>query len=188
MEKGRSKTGQAVKAVYRVNFEKPTLEKPTLEKPTLEKPTLEKHETNVGKDNIPTLYEPSIEPSYINIITQPEKKQTEKTEKEILKSNGIDGDLARDFLKIRKAKKCPLTETAIKGLLEESAKAGITLKEAITISTKNGWAGFKASWNWQDENSVPKPSNVNTTGNSKNEKFSDKDYGESIIRLPGYPG
>ena len=71
MEKGRSKTGQAIKSVYRVNMEKPTLENTTLEKekkvqkskkPTLEKPTLEKHVTNVGKDNIPSLYEPSMNP------------------------------------------------------------------------------------------------------------------------------
>ena len=92
VEKGRSKTGQAVKATYRVNLESPVLEKPTLgkqkkqqknakptlenatspvlekptlESPVLEKPTLEKHASNVGKDNIPPLYEPSIEPSII---------------------------------------------------------------------------------------------------------------------------
>ncbi|MDP1774237.1 MAG: helix-turn-helix domain-containing protein [Methylobacter sp.] len=79
IEKNRSKTGQAVKAAYRVVMEirskkeaileKPTLgitTSPTLEnatlgtiKPTLEKPTLEKHDLNVVNPNIPSLYEPS---------------------------------------------------------------------------------------------------------------------------------
>ncbi len=70
---------------------------------------------------------------------------------EILEKFGIDGELATDFVKHRKALKCPITDTAIKGFEREAGKAGISLREAITIAIERGWRGFKADWQWRDE-------------------------------------
>ena len=70
---------------------------------------------------------------------------------EILEKFGIDGELATDFVKHRKALKCPITDTAIKGFEREAGKAGISLREAITIAIERGWKGFKADWQWRDE-------------------------------------
>ncbi|MFA7556603.1 MAG: hypothetical protein WCZ20_02265, partial [Hydrogenophaga sp.] len=53
---------------------------------------------------------------------------------------------AEDWLKIRRAKKAPLTETALDIVKREAAKAGITLAEAIAHAASSNWAGFKAKW------------------------------------------
>lgn len=58
----------------------------------------------------------------------------------------IDRQIASDFLAIRKAKNSPLTETALKGIEREAAKAGYTLEQALKTCCENNWAGFKAVW------------------------------------------
>jgi hypothetical protein len=81
------------------------------------------------------------------------KEEKDKTEKEILADYGITGQVAKDFLKVRKAKRSPLTVTAMEGISNEAGKAGITVSDAITICAKKGWQGFNASWNWQEQKS-----------------------------------
>lgn len=66
--------------------------------------------------------------------------------KALLAENGIVGQLADDYIAIRLAKNAPLTATAMEGLKREAAKAGMTLEQAITYSTEQGWQGFKAEW------------------------------------------
>lgn len=59
---------------------------------------------------------------------------------------GVDASVWNDYLKVRRAKKLPMTETALKGIIAEANKAGKTLNEAITICCENNWVGFKAEW------------------------------------------
>jgi len=59
---------------------------------------------------------------------------------------GVDGQIAKDFLAIRKAKRAPLTETALKGINKEAEKAGWTLNEALSECLARGWQSFKADW------------------------------------------
>ena len=59
---------------------------------------------------------------------------------------GVSDSLWKDFLAIRKAKKLPMSETAIKGLMREAASAGKTLSEVLTICCERGWGGFNAKW------------------------------------------
>lgn len=59
---------------------------------------------------------------------------------------GVSEQVAFDYLAVRKAKRSPLTQTALDQLQREADKAGITIAEAITISTGNSWVGFKAEW------------------------------------------
>ena len=47
---------------------------------------------------------------------------------------------------MRKGLKAPVTETALKGLQREAAKAGISLQEVLELCCQNGWRGFKADW------------------------------------------
>jgi len=54
--------------------------------------------------------------------------------------------VASDFLTVRKAKKLPLTQTALAGISREAEIAGLTLTQAIAMATSRGWGGFKASW------------------------------------------
>jgi len=59
---------------------------------------------------------------------------------------GMDEQVARDFLTVRKAKKSPITATAIAMIEREAAKAGITTSQAIAIATARNWCSFKADW------------------------------------------
>jgi len=51
-----------------------------------------------------------------------------------------------DFLKHRKAKKAPITATAVKGIQREATKAGLTLDAALQLICLRGWTGFNADW------------------------------------------
>ena len=89
--------------------------------------------------------------NYKNTIDHNNKKTTQKNSLALLAEFGIVGQLAEDFLKLRKAKNAPITETALKGFQREAAKAGISLSDAITIAIERNWRGFSASWNWRDD-------------------------------------
>lgn len=52
----------------------------------------------------------------------------------------------QDHLKTRRAKKQPITQTALDGMRREAAKLGWTLEQALTESCSRGWASFKAEW------------------------------------------
>jgi len=51
-----------------------------------------------------------------------------------------------DFLAIRKAKKSPLTLTALQGIQREADKACMTLDAALAMSCSRGWQSFRADW------------------------------------------
>jgi DNA-binding Lrp family transcriptional regulator len=97
---------------------------------------------------------------------QKNKEPKEKTETEILADYGVEGQLAKDFLKVRRAKKAPVTITAMDGIKEEANKAGISVIDAVTICAKKGWRGFNASWNWQEQKS-PMTTTNRTSGSFK---------------------
>jgi uncharacterized protein YdaU (DUF1376 family) len=59
---------------------------------------------------------------------------------------GVDESLWNDFLTLRRAKKLPLTKTALKGIANEAIKAEKSLAEVLQICCERGWGGFKASW------------------------------------------
>lgn len=84
-----------------------------------------------------------------NTIQNNNKKNTKKSESDLLAEFGIVGQLADDFITHRKACKAPITETALKGFQREADKAGIPLTEAITISIERNWRGFKSEWDWR---------------------------------------
>ena len=64
-----------------------------------------------------------------------------------LMERGVEEQLARDYLAVRKAKRAnSLTETALKGLEREAASAGISLSIALMTCCERNWVGFKADW------------------------------------------
>jgi uncharacterized protein YdaU (DUF1376 family) len=78
---------------------------------------------------------------------EPEKKKRIAPKRtEPTRPAEIPENLWADFLAVRKAKKAPLTETALNGILGEAEKAGITLGQALTCCCERNWQGFKASW------------------------------------------
>ena len=82
--------------------------------------------------------QPNIKHKTLNIKHKPIKN--------IYTPEGVDMSLWNDFVILRKAKKLPITETAINGLIRESNKAGLTLDATLQICCERGWAGFKAEW------------------------------------------
>lgn len=89
-----------------------------------------------------------------------------------LVAEGVDRQHAEDWLKIRRAKKAPLTETALDIVKREAAKAGMTLAEAIAHAASSNWAGFKASWLERTEDGrPPSPAAGRFAG------FENRDYG-----------
>ena len=90
--------------------------------------------------------------NYKNTTDHNNKKTTQKNSLALLAEFGIVGQLAEDFIAHRKSKRAVITKTVLVGYQRESHKAGIPLAEAITISIERNWQGFKAEWNWRDDN------------------------------------
>jgi hypothetical protein len=63
-----------------------------------------------------------------------------------IRSDEIPEQVWNDFLKIRKAKRAPLTDTALDGIRSEAAKAGYSLTQALETCCRRGWQGFEAAW------------------------------------------
>jgi uncharacterized protein YdaU (DUF1376 family) len=59
---------------------------------------------------------------------------------------GVDKQIASDWLVIRRAKRLPATETALKAIERQAELAQFTLPAVIRVCTEKGWAGFKAEW------------------------------------------
>lgn len=51
-----------------------------------------------------------------------------------------------DFVQVRKAKRAPLTETALASIRKEADRAGWSLEQALRECSARGWQGFKADW------------------------------------------
>ena len=67
-------------------------------------------------------------------------------DKPLLCPDGVATEVWDGFLKVRKAKKAPVTEAALAGIQREARKAGWSLNAALTECCARGWAGFKADW------------------------------------------
>lgn len=65
----------------------------------------------------------------------------------LLADRGVEGDLARDYLAVRRDKRAAtLTKTALNGLEREANRAGLSLAQAVTLCCERGWVGFRAEW------------------------------------------
>lgn len=76
-----------------------------------------------------------------------------------------------DFLKIRKAKRAPISETALDGIRHEATKAQISLQTALSICATRGWQSFRSDWDWDTEKNKSPPKKQNALNN-----FDDVDY------------
>ncbi|HFA6255028.1 TPA: helix-turn-helix domain-containing protein [Neisseria gonorrhoeae] len=113
--------------------------------------------------------EPSVEPSGSNARgarapagPHPAKPQTappetapaakakktgrHETELSLLAAYGITGQAAEDFLTVRKAKRQPLTETAMRLIAADAEKCGMTALQAAEYAIASGWGSFRADW------------------------------------------
>jgi hypothetical protein len=89
-------------------------------------------------------YKPSIEQS---IEHKPPSKSAKRfSALDELITLEVEEQSAEDWLTIRKAKKAPLTLTALEKMQKQAKLAGITLNDAVGICIERGWAAFNAEW------------------------------------------
>lgn len=93
-----------------------------------------------------------------------EKRREEKEKRKApglsasdLVNMGVDSQVAEDFLAVRKAKKAPLTMTALDGIKREAEKAGVSLSTALATCAVRGWQSFKAEWHTQPNGQTQQP-------------------------------
>ena len=99
--------------------------------------------------HINTKYKKQISTN-VDINTAHEKTAKKQTKHEadlsLLAEHGIAGQIAEDFLTIRKAKRQPLTETAMRLIASDAEKCGMTAAQAVEYAIGNGWGSFRAEW------------------------------------------
>ena len=94
-------------------------------------------------DAMPPTPTPTPTPTPINTNTGASAKRGKPA---VLKPEGVSESVWSDFLVIRKAKRAPLTATALEGIEREASKAGMSLQQALQMCCARGWQGFKAEW------------------------------------------
>ncbi len=84
----------------------------------------------------------------INTAREETAKKPTKHEADLalLAEHGITGQIAEDFLTIRKAKRQPLTETAMRLIASDAEKCGMTTAQAVEYAIGNSWGSFRAEW------------------------------------------
>ncbi len=82
-----------------------------------------------------------------------------------LKAEGVDEQVAVEFLELRKRKGAKLTALALKGISREAGRAGISLDEALRKCIERGWQGFEAGWVSKEQ-----------AGASRHGNFAKQDY------------
>lgn len=110
-------------------------------------------------------------------------KATAKTTKHeadlsLLAEHGITGQIAEDFLTIRKAKRQPLTETAMRLIASEAQKVGMTAFQAVVFSIGNGWGSFRADWVRNKTFGKQSGGNGGLTHNMTADVLDGKEYGD----------
>lgn len=75
-----------------------------------------------------------------------EKDKRASAPRVINRPDNVREETWRDWLQLRKAKRAPVTQTAVDQMQREAMKAGWTLEQALAESIARGWTGFKAEW------------------------------------------
>jgi|TARA_R110000796_G_scaffold251207_1_gene382087 uncharacterized protein YdaU (DUF1376 family) len=102
-----------------------------------------------------------------------------------LMSLQVSEQIAKDWLAIRKAKRKPLTETALTRIINQAQKGGYTLQAALTISCEEGWAGFGHDWKTNNSLNNDEPKVVKIAWYSSEEATTKKGIEIGCPRLPG---
>ncbi|MCV6749025.1 helix-turn-helix domain-containing protein [Neisseria meningitidis] len=118
------------------------------EEPSVE-PSVEPSELNARAARAPAEPHPAkLQAAPRGVAEPPGAKKTDRhaSELSLLADYGITGQVAADFLQVRKAKRQPLTATAVKLLAADAEKCGMTPLQAVEYAIGNGWASFRAEW------------------------------------------
>ena len=96
-----------------------------------------------------------------------EQTITHKRKPALTRPDDVPESVWADFLTLRKAKRSPMTATALQSIQREAHKAGISIADALATCCERGWQSFKAEWTASARvRRMPTPEN-----------FATKDYG-----------
>lgn len=118
------------------------------EEPSVE-PSVEPSESNARAARAPAEPHPAKPQAAPRGVAEPpgaKKTGRHASELSLLADYGITGQVAEDFLQVRKAKRQPLTETAMRLLAADAEKCGMTALQAVEYAIASGWASFRAEW------------------------------------------
>jgi uncharacterized protein YdaU (DUF1376 family) len=105
--------------------------------------------------------------------------KTKARKRAAIRPTAVSEKVWDDFQEIRKAKRAPLTDTALTGIKREAGKAGITLQAALEMSCARGWQGFEAQW----VNGSKPQGNADAAAEAKRRIFGERDVTDESERL-----
>lgn len=76
----------------------------------------------------------------------PNQEPRTKNHKPLDTPVGVSVDVWQDFVKLRKTKKAPVTDTVVKLIQKEANLASWSLEQALAECVVRGWQSFKADW------------------------------------------
>jgi len=82
----------------------------------------------------------------------------------IKKPDGVEQSIWNDYVDLRKAKRAPLSNTALAAVEREAAKAGWQLNDALAEIVARNWQSFKAEWVKENGNVASTRNNSNRNG------------------------
>jgi len=77
---------------------------------------------------------------------KPKKKPRPTVNKKDLIADGVDEQVAEEYLYLRQQRRARLTPLALTRIKNEADKAGVTLNHALLTCIERGWQSFKAEW------------------------------------------
>lgn len=154
IEQSKGEGSTFAKNTYVINSILPCPDFKDTENPTTENPDTENPDTGNKDTNNNSLNNNSSNSNRPNSNSKKAsaKKSAEKFDAiAFLKGHGVSDLVIESFIAHRKNKKAGNTPVALNAFVREAGKAGITVERALEISIERNWAGFNASWRWQDD-------------------------------------
>lgn len=85
-------------------------------------------------------------PTHTHPDNNPARESRAAKPKPIAKPDDVSEQTWADFVRHRKAKRAPVSETALAGIRREAGKAGWSMEAALVEAIARGWQGFNAEW------------------------------------------
>ena len=98
-----------------------------------------------GKKDAPSIVGAMLKQSSAD-STSPSPSSSKNTKNTVVPPIGVTDTVWQDFVSLRKAKKAPISQSALDGIAKEALKAGMSLQAALEMCCMRGWSGFKAEW------------------------------------------
>lgn len=96
--------------------------------------------------NKPPLNPPPSSSSSSSSSSSKTEDQKQRGQAAFIRPDDVTEKTWQDYTTLRKAKKSPITQTALDGIRREAEKASYTLEAALLECCARGWQGFKAEW------------------------------------------